>query len=770
LLALFHWTQASLGAPSHDSIVFALLAVELLLLVVLVVIAWRISSRRVVRARQFEALAELSQRGMETDDLSDLFDLVVSRVGLSLGTEFVEILELQGNKGGLRLSAGRGFHSGMVGSEVFDLEHSGRVERALNSGKPVVMRPGARERRLLGDALLTEHGVHSGITAPIPGRGSGFGTLGAHTRKQRRFHTDDTYFLEAIASLLGIAIESRRTDQEARTNQRNLAFLNEASRQLAFTLDPDAVLKTLSGLALPFLSDFLLIDLVGKDGELQRLVGACSDPKSASRAADPEKGTRLQLVAAAEGRVDAHRARYASEATEEELQRIAADPEQFELLRRADLSSVLIVPLSAPQRVLGSLCLGARPPRASYGPAELALAGDLARRAALALDKAPLHKEAAEEEAEVDSREREFRAMLSRKLRDSIATLNNTIQVLRLGEADSSKSRGVERAAGQMSGMNRLVADLLDVSSTGGIELHREPVELGVLAQRAIESARWVEASQEIELTLPDAPLWVDGDSVRLEQVIATLVGQTASHGHGTTIRVRIDDSADQKWGVVRIFRELKGVSPTGPSPSTKPSARALPIEPSELAVDLYLVECLTELHGGEVSVQDRGANGETEFVVRLPQISVPAWSATSHSGKPEETSGLRVLVVDDHQDLATGLAELLERWGHEARVAFDGPSGLEAARGFQPDLLLLDLGLPGMDGYAVAQTLRQEPSLSSMEVVALTGYAHADDRRKARESGVDHYFTKPVDLDSLRRLLEGRMGMSRRARMELEQ
>jgi CheY-like chemotaxis protein len=127
-----------------------------------------------------------------------------------------------------------------------------------------------------------------------------------------------------------------------------------------------------------------------------------------------------------------------------------------------------------------------------------------------------------------------------------------------------------------------------------------------------------------------------------------------------------------------------------------------------------------------------------------------------------EETSGVRVLVVDDHQDLATGLAELLEGWGHEARVAFDGPSALEAARGFHPDLVLLDLGLPEMDGYEVAQALRRDPSLSSMEVAALTGYGHADDRRRARDSGIDHYMTKPMDLAALRRLLERRVGKPR--------
>ncbi|HME72122.1 MAG TPA: response regulator [Myxococcota bacterium] len=770
LLMLFHWPQAALEAISLDRIiVLSIFAAELILIAVVMVVARRISSRNVVRARQLATLAELGQRALETDNLSELLDLAVSRVGRALGVELVELLELQGDQGRLKLRAGHGFRNGVVGSEVLNLTHSWRVEQALDSGKPVIMGRGVRERRSQRDALLFEHGVRSGITVPIPGRGSGFGTLGAHSRKRRRLRTEDTHFLEAAASLLAIAIEGRRTDQEARANQRTLAFLNEASNQLAAALDPEAVLETLARVVLPFLADFLLIDLVGEDGRMQRLVGTSSDPKSELRTVNRGKASPLQLVAAANGRVDVHRARYASDATAEELQRIAADPEQLELLRRGDLSSVMIVPLSAPRKVLGSLCLGARPPRSRYGPAELALASDLARRVALALDKAPNHKE----RAEVDPRKGEFRAMLSRELRDSIATLSNAIEVLRLGEADSAKSRAIENAAGQVSSMNRLVADLLDVSNTthGTIQLHRESLELGALAQRAIESVRWAAAlhAQEIELVLPDAPLWIDGDSVRLEQIVGTLVDRAAkSGGHETTIRVRIEAHAEETRGVVRIWEEGDGISPKSLSQLSDASPfEAVTAEPTDLGVDLYLVQCLVQLHGGEVYFHHRGAQGEREFVVRLPSIPVPTWSSTRHSGTAEETSGVRVLVVDDHQDLATGLAELLERWGHEARVAFDGPSGLEAARGFQPDLVLLDLGLPGMDGFAVAQTLRRELSLSSVEVAAVTGYAHADDRRRARESGIDHYFTKPVDLAALRRLLESRLGKARRTRAE---
>ena len=463
LLTLFQWPPTSLGTLSFDrTIVLALLVVALILIVVILRVAGRISSRRVVRARQFAILAELSQRGFGTDSLSELFDLVVSAVGPALGVELVELLELQGKQGGLQLRAGYGFRDDVVGSEVLDLAHSWRVEQALDTGKPVIMRPGARERLSHREAWLSEHGVRSGITVPIPGRGAGFGALGAHTRKRRRFHAEDTHFLEAAASVIAIAIEGRRTDQEARANQRSLAFLNEASGQLAASFELGAVLETLTRVVLPFLADFLLVDLIGVNGRLQRLVATCGEPESRLRPVGGGDGSAPPEVAAANGSVDAHRPRYARKATEEELQRIAADSEQLELLRGGDLSSVMIVPLSAPSRVLGSLCLGARPPRTPYGPAEFALASDLARRVALALDKAPIQKE----RAEVDPRRGAFRAMLSRELRDSIAALSNAIEVLRLGEADSPESRAIESAARLVSGMNRLVADLLDVSST----------------------------------------------------------------------------------------------------------------------------------------------------------------------------------------------------------------------------------------------------------------------------------------------------------------
>ena len=768
LLTLFHWPQVSLGATALDRMLaLAVLAVApVLAAVVVMMVAKRISSRRGACARQLATLAELGPYALETDDLSELYDLVVSRVGLALRVELVELLELQGDRGRLQLRAGRGLRNGVVGSEVLDLADSWRVRQALDSGRPVMMRRGVRS---YPDSLLSEYGVRSGITVPIAGRGSGFGTLGAHSRKRRRFGAEDTHFLEAVASLLAVATEGRRTDQEARANQRSLAFLNEASSQLAASQDPEAVLETLAGVVLSFLADFFLVDLVGQDSRLQRLVGTRGDSKALLRPADGGKASPLQVAIAANGRVGVHRARYASDATDEELQRIATDPEQLELLRRADLSSVMIVPLSARERVLGSLCLGARPPRSSYGPAELALASDLARRAALALDKAHIYAA----RVEVDLQKNEFRAMLARELRDSIATLSNAIAVLRLGEADRAESHTIESAAGQISSMNRLVADLLDVSTTphGTIELHREPLELGALAQRAIESVRWAPGlhTQEMELVLPDAPLWVDGDSVRLEQIVATLVDRaTKSGGPETTIRVHVEARVEEMRAVVRIWEAGDGVSPKDVSLSSNASpGEAASAELTDPGVDLYLVQRLAQLHGGEVYVHNRGAQGEREFVMRLPSIPEPAWSSTRHSGTVEETSGVRVLVVDDHQELATGLAELLERWGHEARVAFDGPSGLEAARGFQPDLILLDLGLPGMDGYAVAQTLRRELSLSSMEVAALTGYAHADDRRRARESGIDHYFTKPVDLAALRRLLESRLGKARRARTE---
>jgi CheY-like chemotaxis protein len=742
--------------------IFGILA----LIACLTVVVRRASRQASVAARQLAILAELGHRALDTDDPLELLDLVVHRVGRALGAELVEVLELEGEKGRLVLRAGCGFRSGLVGLERLDLSQSRRVGRALDSGEPVIMRAGIRRSRSQLEALLVEHGVRSGITVPIPGRASGFGTLAVHSRKRRRFKAEDAHLLEATASLLALAIEARRTEQEARANQRNLAFLNEASGQLAASLGPGAVLETLARVVRPFLADFLLVDLVGENGTLQRLVGASDGGESRLLPARSGTAPLLRVVAVANGRAGVHRARCAGDATDDELQRIATDSEQLELLRRAQLSSVMIVPLAAGERVLGSVCLGAQAPRSRYGPVELALASDLAHRTALALDKA----QTSNGPPELDSRKGEFLALLSWELRDSIARLSNTIEVLRLSQTDGSDSHASEIAAHEVSGMRGLVADLLDVSRTAreAIELHREPLELGGFVQQAFESARLAlsSGSRETELELPEAPLWIDGDPVRLEQILGTLFDRAGkSAGQQATLRVRVEAQSGGRWSAIRMWDEGRGESSAIPSPASSSEARG---EELELGVDLYLVQSLAELHGGEVSIQRRGAQGEREFVVRLPSIPAPARTSTHRSSAAEQASGVRVLVVDDQRDLATGLAELLARWGHEARVAFDGPSGLEAARGFQPDLVLLDLGLPGMDGYAVAETLRREPSLSSLEVAALTGYAHADDRHRARECGIDHYFTKPVDLTALRRLLDSRTGKVRRPRMDL--
>jgi len=763
LLTIFDWRQQLLGAlPSDRLMVLGLLAVALILIAVAARVVKRISWRHGARERQLATLAELGRRAIEAEDLSDLLDWVVSRVGRALNVGIVELLELDGAHGRLQLRAGRGFGSGLVGAEELDLAHSPRVKEALDSGKPVVLQLGRRRSAL--DPRLSEHGVRSGITVPIPGRALGFGALSAHSHKGRDFRAEEVRFLEAAASLLGIAIEARRTHQEACVNQRGLALLNEASRQLAPCLEPASVLEVLARVALPFLADFLLVDLVGEEGRLQRLVATGGDPQAPLRRVDGESLSSLRVGKGANGRLGVHRARFASDATEE-LQRIAADPEQLELLQSADLSSVLVVPLEAAGGVLGSLCLGTRDSRSPYGPAELALAGDLARRVAVTLEKTRLYGE----RAELDPRKGEFLGMLTRELRDSIATLSNTIEVLRLGEAEGLQPRAMEVAARQVGGMNRLVADLLDVSrgTPGTIELHREPLELGALVRRTVESARPALGlrAQAVELVLPETPLWVDGDAVRLEQIVMTLLDSIArSGGREATIEVCVQGEGEAKESAVRIASDSLSPASSPRSSDTAPAPTDSSPEPPGLGVELYLVQCLAELHGGEIRLQNGRDPAKREFVLRLPSMPAPVSGSGRHSPRVEETNGVRVLVVDDHEDLATGLAELLERWGHEARVAFDGPSALEAARGFQPELVLLDLGLPGMDGYAVAETFRQEPSLSDVEVAALTGYAHADDRRRARESGIDHYFTKPIDLAALRRLLESRAGKTHSA------
>ena len=362
---------------------------------------------------------------------------------------------------------------------------------------------------------------------------------------------------------------------------------------------------------------------------------------------------------------------------------------------------------------------------------------------------------------EADRRKDEFLAMLGHELRNPLAPIRTAVQLLRLrdgGGPEVVRARGViERQAEHLS---RLVDDLLEVSriTSGKIRLKRGTVEVGALVARAVETCRPViEARRhELSLTVPDRPVRVVGDAIRLAQVLSNLLNNAAKYtpeGGRISLHVRREGAAvalvvtDSGPGIPvemleRVFELFAQAD------------RSLDRAQGGLGLGLTLARRLVEMHDGTLHAVARGQGDGAELVVRLPTLPDAAPAEQEQAPPQAAGAGRRVLVVDDNVDAAETLAELLEVLGHSAHAVHDGPAALQAARSRTPEVVLLDIGLPGMDGYEVARRLKAEHP--ALVLVALTGYGQDDDVRQCREAGFDHHRVKPVDVAQLERLLAG--------------
>ncbi len=371
----------------------------------------------------------------------------------------------------------------------------------------------------------------------------------------------------------------------------------------------------------------------------------------------------------------------------------------------------------------------------------------------------------AEKLALADRRKDEFLAVLGHELRNPLAPIRTAVQLLGLPEAPEPDRQWARQViARQVGQLTRLVDDLLDVSriSQGKVQLRRGPVELAEVVGRAVETSRPLLEARKHRLTklLPAEPVWVEADQARLTQVIANLLNNaakyTAEGGHVWLTAERRGAEA-----VIRVRDDGIGMAP-----EVLPHVFDLFAQADEavdraeggLGIGLTLVKRLVELHGGTVEANSAGPGSGSEFVVRLPAGQPPPPTpAETAPGQAAAPPGRRILVVDDNQDTAQTLALLLQLQGHETRAAYDGAAALETARGFRPDVVLLDLGLPRMDGYEVARRLRSQPGAAPLFLVALTGWGQAEDRRRTREAGFDCHLVKPVDAAELQNLLAAR-------------
>ncbi len=365
---------------------------------------------------------------------------------------------------------------------------------------------------------------------------------------------------------------------------------------------------------------------------------------------------------------------------------------------------------------------------------------------------------------EADRRKDEFLAMLAHELRNPLAPLSNSLEIIALpGVGTSEIAQSLQIARRQIQYMARLLEDLLDVSriTRGKVELRKRAVDMSMIVTHAIETTRSFIASQRHELTLvmPAELIPVHGDPTRLEQIVSNLLNNAAKYTEpGGRIDVSLAREDDE--AVVRVRDTGIGIAPEMQQHIFDlfvQAEQSLDRSQGGLGIGLTLAHSLVGLHGGTISVASEGLGQGTEFVVRLPvlQDEEPAPSGGAEPSKIAPTGRLRILLVNDSPDATQTLGKILELRGHEVDCVGDGPAAIDRVTASVPDVVILDIGLPGMDGYQVGRRLRERWGSGRLKMIALTGYGGDEARSRALQAGFDYHLVKPVNFDELYRILE---------------
>lgn len=348
--------------------------------------------------------------------------------------------------------------------------------------------------------------------------------------------------------------------------------------------------------------------------------------------------------------------------------------------------------------------------------------------------------------------------MLAHELRNPLAPIRNASELLARSANLDSRTQVVGILQRQLTQLTRLVDDLLDVSriTQGKIELKRRPVQLAQIIEQAVETVEPLlkEKQHKVSIISDRRSLWVNADPARLLQCVANVLTNAAKYTQSRG-EIRIESREESGEAVLSVTDNGVGISP-----DLLPrvfdlfvqSDRTLDRAQGGLGIGLSVVKKLLEMHGGSVKATSAGLGSGAMFEIRVPLID----GAPESSFNPLQIkiTPRRILVVDDNPDSANSLGMLLEFEGHEVESVYSSEDALERVESFKPDVVLLDIGLPGLDGYEVARRMRALPGLERVRLVALTGYGQADDREKTRGAGFDGHFVKPVDFSLLRQAL----------------
>jgi len=551
-------------------------------------------------------------------------------------------------------------------------------------------------------------------------------------------------------------------EQAARTmaeeSQRRASFLAEATQVMASSLDVDTILKGASDLVVPFLADYSAVLVVADDGSV--------------------RSRRTASVAGWEHYLGEYRAAF--EATiEQQLERVRgnAAPAFTDRLAAARTPESVgdppsgelhTFPLVTRGKVRGALLLALGPSSRHLQGQDLSLADSLAGRAAASLDNCLLY----EEIQNADRRKNEFLATLSHELRNPLAPMRAALHMLRSKPVEQEKAQTLlETMDRQVAQMTRLVEDLLDISriTRGAIELRRELLDVGAEVRNALESCQGAldNRRHEVKVILPETDARVVADRVRLQQILENLILNAVKY---TEPEGRIEVSVESQPSDVLIRVRDTGI---GIAPDKLSQVWDLFVQVDEspertrkgLGIGLALVKDLVKRHGGSVEASSEGLGKGSTFTVRLPRarqndvavdtgghpVLAVEESAPPVESKPAVPVGIRrVLIVDDNMDAAETLGMMLEILGHETCKAHDGNAAIQAAAEYQPDIIFMDIGLPGISGHEAANRIRKDLGMTGVFMVALSGYGTEEDRRKSLHAGFDTHLVKPLDPGAL--------------------
>jgi len=698
--------------------------------------------RKVERLKTVYRLTDAVSRA---HGLAEIYEAALRGIERALGTNRASILLLD-TTGVMRFRAWHGLSDHYRAAVEGHSPWKGDVK----DPEPVLVPDVRRAPELAAYAdLFASEKIEALAFIPLVARDRLIGKFMVYFQERYEFRPEEVELARTLAGHVAFAVERKQGDEERKRAEGALQFLAGASASLDRSLDYDATVRAIARLSVPILGDWALVDVFDEGGSLLPAVSAHAEAgRTASLArlvslrqsgeADAETWRSLALVGSSES----------SSVADLRFGAPCGEPPLPEILRELGASSALAVPLRARGRVLGLLTLVSAD--RVYEPRDVSLTEDLARRAATALDNARLYREAQESER----RKEEFLAVLAHELRNPLAPLLTCLELMRAHDVRSTSiGRWRTIMERQVRNLTRLVDDLLDVSrvTRGKIELQKRPVQLATVISRAVETARPLIDSRDLLLSIRvDPTLRFEADPLRVEQVLANLLNNAAK---ATQPRGRIDIEGRRDGEGILIAMRDNGI---GIASDMLPRIFDLFVQGGQslggLGVGLMLARTLIELHGGTIRASSAGSGLGSEFVIRLPaglQDGRSEWSAAP-AAEPGAAHNRRALVVDDNIDGATVLAEALRTRGHEVHIAHDGQTALEQALRHAPDVVLLDIGLPDLDGYEVASRIRKEPALIQTKVIALTGFGQEQHRGRPEAAEFAYHMVKPIDLAQL--------------------